>query len=132
MLKTLLPVGWKRPKGYACGMVGSGEIICVGGQVGWNEDYIFESSNFVDQAKQALKNIVAVLAEAGAKPSHIARMTWYVTDKKEYHASYKELGIVYREVLGKHFPAMTAIEVKSLMEERAKVEIEVTAIKLIS
>ena len=129
MLKTLQPKHWKKPRGYACGIAGSGEIICVSGQVGWNEEYVFESASFVDQARQALKNIVAVLEEAGSGPSHIARMTWYVTDKKEYLASYKELGLAYREVMGKHFPAMTAVEVKALMEDEAKLEIEVTAIK---
>ncbi len=129
MPRTLQPPGWKRPRGYAFGIAGSGEIICVGGQVGWNEDYVFESTNFVEQAKQALKNVVAVLAEAGSEPSHIARMTWYVTNKQEYLSSYKELGLAYQEVMGKHYPAMTAIEVKALMEDQAKLEIEVTAIK---
>ena len=132
MSRTLLPPGWKRPSGYACGIAASGEIICISGQVGWNEDYVFESLNFVDQAKQALKNIVAVLAEAGSEPAHIARMTWYVTDKREYLASYKALGLAYQEIIGKHFPAMTAIEVKALMEDEAKLEIEVTAIKPVS
>lgn len=129
MLKTLQPAGWKRPRGYANGTAGSGEVICISGQIGWNEDCKFETMDFAGQAKQALKNIVAVLAEAGAEPSHIARMTWYVTNKKEYHAAYKELGIAYREVIGKHFPAMTAVEVNALMEAEAKLEIEVTAIK---
>ena len=129
MLKILQPKGWKRPRGYSNGVAGTGEIICVGGQIGWNENCVFESTNFVDQAKQALKNIVAVLAEAGADPSHIARMTWYVTNKQEYHASYKALGIAYQEIIGKNFPAMTAVEVNALMEDQAKLEIEVTAIK---
>jgi enamine deaminase RidA (YjgF/YER057c/UK114 family) len=132
MPRSLQPPGWKRPRGYACGIAGCGEIICVSGQVGWNEDCVFESTNFTDQAKQALKNIVAVLAEAGSEPAHIARMTWYVTNKQEYLSSYKELGLVYQEVIGKHFPAMTAIEVKALMEDQAKLEIEVTAIKPVS
>lgn len=129
MLKTLQPEGWKRPRGYANGIAGIGEIICVSGQIGWNENCKFESTDFVKQAKQALKNIVAVLTEADAEPSHIVRMTWYVTNKKEYHAAYKELGKAYQEVIGKHFPAMTAVEVNALMEDEAKLEIEVTAIK---
>lgn len=96
--------------------------------VGWNEECMFESNTFAGQAKQVLKNVVAVLAEAGAEPSQIARMTWHVTDKREYLAAYKELGVAYREVIGRHFPAMTAVEVQALMEDDAKVEIEVTAI----
>ena len=100
----------------------------VGGQIGWNAQQQFESDDFVAQARQALANVVAILAEAGARPEHIVRMTWYVVDKREYVASYRALGVVYREIVGRHFPAMTAVEVTALIEDRARVEIEVTAV----
>ena len=127
-MNVLQPPGWKPPKGYANGIVARGATVVVGGQVGWNASQQFESDDFVAQARQALANIVAILHEAGAGPEHIVRMTWYVTDKREYVASYPALGAAYRDVIGRHFPAMTAVEVKSLFEDRAKVEIEATAI----
>lgn len=127
-MKILQPPGWAQPKGYANGIAARGTLVFVGGQVGWNAAQQFESDDFVAQAAQALRNVVAVLAEAGGRPEHIARMTWYVLDKREYLASYRALGAVYREIIGRHFPAMTAIEVTALMEDRARVEIEATAV----
>lgn len=127
-MQILQPPGWTAPKGYANGVAGSGRIVFVGGQIGWNAAQRFESADFVAQARQALANIVAVLAEAGARPEHIARMTWYVVDKREYLAAGKALGEAYREMIGRHYPAMTAVEVVSLMEDAARVEIEATAI----
>lgn len=127
-MKILQPPGWAQPKGYANGVAARGTLVFVGGQVGWNAAQQFESDDFVAQAAQALRNIVAVLAQAGARPDHIVRMTWYVLDKREYLASYRALGAVYREIVGRHYPAMTAIEVTALMEDRARVEIEATAV----
>jgi enamine deaminase RidA (YjgF/YER057c/UK114 family) len=127
-LAILQPAGWAQPKGYANGVAASGRLVFVGGQVGWNAKQRFESADFVAQARQALANVVAVLAEAGGRPEHVARMTWYVVDKREYLAAGKALGAAYREVMGRHFPAMTAVEVTALMEDAAKVEIEVTAV----
>jgi enamine deaminase RidA (YjgF/YER057c/UK114 family) len=127
-LEFLHPAGWAAPRGYANGVAATGRIVFVGGQIGWNPSQQFESHDFVAQARQALANVVAVLAEAGARPEHIARMTWYVVDKREYLASGKALGAAYREIMGRHYPAMTAVEVKSLMEDAARVEIEATAV----
>jgi enamine deaminase RidA (YjgF/YER057c/UK114 family) len=127
-LRTLQPRGWAPPRGYANGIAGRGTIVVVGGQVGWNEQQQFESDDFVAQAKRALQNVVAVLAEASALPEHVARMTWYVVDKREYLASLRALGQAYREVMGANYPAMTAVQVVALIEDRARVEIEVTAI----
>jgi enamine deaminase RidA (YjgF/YER057c/UK114 family) len=127
-LRLLQPAGWAPAKGYANGVAGSGRLVFVGGQIGWNAQQQFASDDFVDQARQALANVVAVLAAGGAHPEHVARMTWYVVDKREYLSCTKALGAAYREIMGRHYPAMTAIEVKSLMEDRARVEIEATAI----
>jgi enamine deaminase RidA (YjgF/YER057c/UK114 family) len=127
-VQVLQPAGWAAPKGYANGVAAAGRIVFVGGQVGWNARQVFESPDFVAQARQALANVVAVLAEAGAGPEHVARMTWYVVDKREYLACGKALGAAYREIMGRHFPAMTAVEVTALMEDAAKVEIEATAV----
>ena len=127
-MQILQPPGWTAPRGYANGVAASGRVVFVGGQIGWNAAQRFESADFVAQARQALANIVAVLAEAGARPEHIARMTWYVVDKREYLAAGKALGEAYRETIGRHYPAMTAVEVVSLMEDAARVEIEATAI----
>jgi enamine deaminase RidA (YjgF/YER057c/UK114 family) len=127
-MKILQPADWAPPKGYANGIAARGTTIFVGGQIGWNGRQQFESDDFVAQARQALRNVLAILAEAGAGPGHIVRMTWYVTDKREYLASLSELGVVYREVIGRHFPAMTAVAVTALIEDRAKVEIEATAV----
>ena len=126
-MRILQPDDWAPPKGYANGIAARGTTIFVGGQIGWNGRQQFESDDFVTQARQALRNVLAVLAEAGAGPQHITRMTWYVTDKREYVASYRALGAAYREVVGRHFPAMTAVQVAALIEDRAKVEIEATA-----
>ena len=127
-MKVLQPPGWTPPKGNANGIAAQGTQVFVGGQIGWNARQQFESDDFVAQARQALSNIVAVLAEAGARPEHIVRLTWYVVDKHEYAASSRALGAAYREVIGRHFPAMTAVEVKALIEDRARVEIEATAV----
>ena len=110
------------------GVLASGQTVFVGGQIGWNAGQVFESDDFVVQVNQALQNIVAILKEADAGPEHIVRLTWYVTDKKEYLARLKEVGAAYREVLGKHFPAMTMVQVAGLVEDEAKVEIEATAV----
>ena len=126
-MHILQPPDWAPPKGYANGIAARGTTVFVGGQVGWNGQQQFESDDFVAQARQALSNVMAVLAEAGAGPEHITRMTWYVTDKREYVASLSMLGAAYREVIGRHFPAMTAVQVTALIEDRAKVEIEATA-----
>ena len=127
-LRVLQPAGWAAPKGYANGVAARGTTIFVGGQIGWNARQEFDSDGFVEQARQALANVVAVLREAGAGPEHVTRMTWYVVDRAEYVASAKALGAAYREVMGRHFPAMTAVAVSALMEARARVEIEVTAV----
>jgi len=131
-MKILQPPDWMAPRGYSNGIltemqVGS-KLVFVGGQVGWNGQQQFESDDLADQVRQTLSNIVAILAEGGAKPEHIVRMTWYVTDKNEYVAAYPAIGKHYREFIGRHFPAMTAVEVADLVEDRAKVEIEVTAV----
>jgi enamine deaminase RidA (YjgF/YER057c/UK114 family) len=127
-MKILQPAGWVPPKGYAHGVAARGTLVFVGGQIGWNAAQKFDSDDFVAQAETALANVVAVLAEAGGRPEHIVRLTWYVVDKREYVASYRVLGAAYRAVMGRHFPAMTAVEVKALIEDRAKVEIEATAV----
>ena len=124
----LQPPGWAPAKGYANGVAARGTLVFVGGQIGWNAQQQFETDDFIAQVHQALRNIAAVLREAGAGPEHMVRMTWYVIDRVEYNARLKELGAAYREVIGKHFPAMTCVEVAALMEARAKVEIEVTAV----
>ena len=124
----LQPPGWAPAKGYANGGAARGTLVFVGGQIGWNAQQQFETDDFIEQTRQTLQNVVAVLKEAGAGPEHMVRMTWYVIDRVEYNARLKELGAAYREVIGKHFPAMTCVEVAALMEARAKVEIEVTAV----
>ena len=126
--RTLHPKSWKPASGYANGIVASGHTIFVGGQIGWNADQTFESDDFVEQTRQALQNVVDVLAEAGAGPEHIVRLTWYVTDRREYAARRKEIGEAYRKVIGRHYPTMTLVEVRGLVEDRAKVEIEATAV----
>lgn len=127
-MEFLHPAGWAKPKGYANGIVASGRTVCVSGMIGWDAVGKFHTDDFAGQVEQALKNIVEVLAEAQAKPEHIVRMTWYVLDKKEYIAAYKEIGEAYRKIIGRHFPTMTAVQVAGLLEDRARVEIEVTAI----
>jgi enamine deaminase RidA (YjgF/YER057c/UK114 family) len=127
-MKTLQPAGWAAPRGYANGVAARGTQIFVGGQIGWNAQQQFESDDFIAQTAQSLRNVLAVLQEAGAGPEHMVRMTWYVVDRVEYNARLKELGQVYREVMGRNFPAMSCVQVAGLMEMRAKVEIEVTAV----
>lgn len=129
-MRTLLPPGWPRPKGYSNGIAApaDGEIVFVGGQIGWTADEVFQSDDFVDQFRQTLENTVAILAEAGAKPEHVVRMTWYIVDKQEYLARLKDVGAAYREVMGKVYPAMAVVVVAGLIEDRAKVEIETTAV----
>ena len=128
MMQILQPPGWDKPKGYSNGVAAEGRLVFVAGQIGWNAACRFDSDDFVDQTRQALANIVAVLAEAGAKPEHIVRMTWYVTDKREYLSRGRDVGAVFRELIGVYHAAMSAVEVSALMEDRAKVEIEVTAV----
>jgi enamine deaminase RidA (YjgF/YER057c/UK114 family) len=128
MLKTLQPAGWAKPAGYANGVSARGRVIHVAGQIGWNKDSKFETAEFVGQVKQSLRNVVAVLACDDARPEHIVSMTWYFTSKREYLDNLKDVGEAYRETIGRHFPAMTAIEVPALIEDRAKVEIQVVAV----
>jgi enamine deaminase RidA (YjgF/YER057c/UK114 family) len=128
MTQVLLPPGWPRPKGYSNGVAASGRQVFIAGMIGWDAEGRFPSDDFAEQARLALQNIVAVLREAGAKPEHIVRMTWYVTDKREYLAAGKAIGQAFREVIGSYNAAMTAVEVKALIEDRAKVEIEATAV----
>ncbi|RDV04582.1 RidA family protein [Undibacter mobilis] len=127
-IEILHPQGWAPARGYANGVAAEGRQIFIAGQIGWNEKCEFVSDDFIDQVEQALKNIVAVLKEAGGGPEHLVRLTWYLTDKREYVSRLRELGQAYRRVLGKNFPAMSAIVVMALIEDRAKVEIEATAV----
>ena len=127
-MQVLLPEGWPRPKGYANGVAATGRQVFIAGMIGWDAHGVFHTDDFAAQARQALEHIVAVLAEAGGKPEHIVRMTWYVTDKREYLAAGREVGRAYREVIGAYNAAMSAVEVRALMEDRAKVEIEATAV----
>jgi len=127
-MRILQPADWTPPKGYANGIAARGTTVFVGGQVGWNGQQQFLTDDFVGQARQALANIVAILREAGAGPEHVTRMTWYVVDKREYLACQRALGVAYREVVGRHFPAMSAVVVQALIEDRARVEIEATAV----
>jgi len=126
--QVLLPPGWPRPKGYANGVAARGRMVFVAGMIGWDAQGVFHSDDFALQARQALENLVAVLHEAGAKPEHITRMTWYVTDKREYLAAARDIGRAFREVVGAYNAAMTAVQVTALIEDRAKVEIEATAV----
>ncbi len=128
MRKLLQPPDWTPPKGYANGIAARGTQIFVGGQIGWNAQQQFESDDFIAQTAQTLRNVLAVLQEAGATPEHMVRMTWYITDRDEYNRRLSELGAVYREVMGRNFPAMSCVQVAALVEVRAKVEIEVTAV----
>jgi len=128
MNEALLPEGWPRPKGYANGVAATGRQVYVAGQVGWDPQGVWETDDFAAQTRQALANIVAVLQRAGAEPKHIVRMTWYVTSKREYLAAGRDIGKAFREIIGFYDIAMTAVEVTALIEDRAKVEIEVTAV----
>ncbi|MDD0811705.1 RidA family protein [Curvibacter sp. RS43] len=129
MIEHLQPPGWAAPKGYANGVAARGTMIFVGGQIGWNADQQFESDDFIAQTRQALLNVRAVLEAGQAGPEHMVRMTWYIVDRDEYNARLRELGAVYREVMGRHFPAMSCVQVAALVEARAQVEIEVTAVR---
>ena len=124
----LEPPGWKPPRGYANGIAASGRTLYLGGTIGWNGQQEFESDDFIAQTRQCLQNIVDVLAVGGARPEHLVRLTWYITDRDEYLARSKEMGAVYRDVIGSHYPAMSMVQVMALMEARAKVEIEATAV----
>jgi enamine deaminase RidA (YjgF/YER057c/UK114 family) len=126
-VKALQPPGWPRPRGYANGVAASGELVFVAGMIGWDETGAF-ADGLAAQVRQALRNIVAVLAEAGAEPSHVARLTWYVTSRADYLAAQAEIGAAYRDVMGRHYPAMAVVEVSALVEARALVEIEATAV----
>lgn len=128
MSRIIQPEGWPRPKGYSNGIAARGETIFVAGQIGWNDRCEFESDDFTEQTAQTLRNVVAVLRAAGSGPEHIVRMTWYITDKSEYSAASSQIGAVYREIIGNHYPAMTLVQVAALLERRAKVEIEATAV----
>ncbi|UCE30950.1 MAG: RidA family protein [Burkholderiales bacterium] len=133
MTQILNPPGWAKPRGYSNGTAARGAVVSIAGQVGWNAQARFESDDFAEQARLAIRNALAVLAEAGGRPEHVVRMTWYVTDKRAYLAAGKALGAAYRELMrtaegSVHYPAMTAVEVSALMEDRALVEIEVTAV----
>ncbi|MHB1121192.1 MAG: RidA family protein [Ramlibacter sp.] len=127
-MKVILPEGWPRPKGYANGVVARGTMLFIAGMIGWDAQGRFESDDFAAQARQALKNLAEVLRAGGGKPEHIVRMTWYVTDKREYLAAAQDVGLAFREIIGAYNAAMTAVEVTALMEDRAKVEIEATAV----
>jgi enamine deaminase RidA (YjgF/YER057c/UK114 family) len=127
-MKVLLPAGWPRPKGYSNGVVASGRTVYVAGMIGWDAQGNFASDDLVEQTRQALSNVVAVLNEAQARPEHIVRATWYLVDRREYLERQREIGLAWRELIGSYNAAMTAVEVSALMESRAKVEIEVTAV----
>ena len=128
MKKLLLPKGWPMPSGFSQGIAVRGTQIFIAGQIGWTSEGFFESDEFWQQTRQALKNTVSILSEAGAKPEHIVRMTWYITDCQEYLSQLKQVGEVYREIIGVHFPVMTIVEISKLLEKRAKLEIETTAV----
>lgn len=128
MLETIQPEGWAAPKGYSNGIVASGRMVFVGGQIGWNAQCRFETDDLVEQVRQTLENVVTVVRAAGGGPEHIATMTWYLTDKQEYLDNLKNIGAAYRAVIGRNFPAMAAVEVSALIEERAKIEIQAIAV----
>lgn len=127
-MRILNPAEWVKPKGYANGILAEGVHVHVAGQIGWNAQAQFETDDFGEQARQAMLNIVRVLAEGGARPEHVTRMTWFVTDKREYLAASEAIGRAYRDIFGRHYPAMTLVQVADLLEDRAKVEIEATAV----
>lgn len=128
MTKILQPPHWASPRGYSNGVMARGQMVFVAGMIGWDAQGVFHTDDFAGQVRQALTNVVDVLIEAGAKPEHITRMTWYVTDKREYVAAYPEIGKAFREIIGSFNAAMSAVQVVALVEDRAKVEIEVTAV----
>ena len=127
-MRILQPPNWPRPKGYSNGIEAEGRLVFVGGQIGWDANEKFPSDDFVEQVRQTLRNTLAVLAEAGAGPEHVVRMTWYITSREEYLARGREIGAAYRELMGKNYPAMAMVQITALMESQAKVEIETTAV----
>jgi len=127
-MQILQPPGWARPRGYSNGIAADGRLVFVAGQIGWDAQSRIQTDDLAGQVRQALENVVAVLAQAGARAEHIVRMTWYLTDKREYLAASRAIGGIYREIIGDHYPVMTAVEVTALIEDRAKVEVEVTAV----
>ncbi|MGC2857580.1 RidA family protein [Novispirillum sp. DQ9] len=127
-MKILQPPGWRRPKGYSNGIAADGRLVVTGGLIGWDANEEIVSDDFVEQFRQVLRNITAVLAEAGARPEHLVRLTWYVTDKQEYLARAADVGAAYRDILGRVYPAMAVVQVAALMEDRARIEIEATAV----
>lgn len=127
-MQTLLPAGWPRPKGYANGVAAEGRLVFVAGQIGWTPEGRFEATDFAGQFRQTLLNTLAVLEAGGARPEHVARMTWYITDKRAYLASLRDVGATWRELWGPHYPAMAVVQVTALIEDAALVEIETTAV----
>ena len=127
-MQILLPPGWSRPKGYSNGILASGRMIFVAGQIGWEANGNFASNDLIEQLKQTLANTLAVLREGGAGPEHVVRMTWFITNKQEYAEKIQKIGEAYRQVFGRHYPAMAVVVVTALMEDRAKIEIETTAV----
>ena len=127
-MNILQPPSWTRPRGYSNGIAARGQLVFVAGQIGWDHQCRFQTDDLAGQVKQALENVVAVLAQAGARPEHIVRMTWYMTDKREYLQASRAIGEAYRSIIGGHYPVMTAVQVSALIEDRAKVEIEATAV----
>ena len=127
-MTILQPPGWAKPKGFSNGIAASGKQVFIAGQIGWTGESKWEAKGFAGQFRQTLKNTLEVLAEAGGKPEHIVRMTWYILDKKEYLAAIKEVGAAYRELLGRHYPAMAVVQVSGLIEDQARLEIETTAV----
>lgn len=128
MMKTLQPPGWARPRGFANGIAARGELVFIAGQVGWTGQGEWREKTFAGQFRQALQNIIDVLAEAGGRPEHVVRLTWYVLDKKEYLAALRQVGAAYRELMGRHYPAMAVVQVSALVEDEARLEIEATAV----
>jgi enamine deaminase RidA (YjgF/YER057c/UK114 family) len=128
MRQILQPAGWARPRGYSNGIVARGRQVYIAGQIGWDSQGVFRTTSLAGQLKQVLQNIVAVLAEAGGRPEHIVRLTWYITDRGEYQANMAEIGAAYREVMGRNFPTMAVVQVVALVEPEAKIEIEATAV----
>lgn len=126
--QALQPDNWAHPKGYSNGVIAQGRLVFLGGQIGWTRDQVFETEDFIGQVRQALENIVALLADAGGGPEHVVRLTWFVTDKQAYVSRQRELGAAYRSVMGRNFPPMSVVQVAALIEDRAKVEIEATAV----
>ncbi len=128
-MKTLLPDGWPRPSGYSNGIaVDAGRLVFISGVIGWDSDNVFQSEDLVDQLRQVLVNTRSIMAEGGADPEHMVRMTWYITDKQDYLSRLTEIGATYRDVMGKNYPAMTCVQVAALIEDNAKIEIETTCV----